>query len=92
MYKLRNKGKNLLVVPRTLVDNLLTADHHNNGHQGIARTVVRFNLRYVWQGRYKDVSYVIGQESGRAPSIEIGSLLITKPLELVVLDFVTLYK
>ena len=80
-----------------MVDNSQAVAHDNNIHQGIDRTVARLNLM-GWQDGCKDVNaYInrciicdISKEKDRTPIIERGSLVVTKPLELVVLAFVTI--
>ena len=86
----RKNGDDVLVVPRVYIKDILVGLHDNNGHQGINRTVSLINSRYTWKGRYKDVNeYILKckvcqiSKKGRLPRVEMGSLMATRPLELV---------
>ena len=89
----RENGNDVLVVPRVMIKEILVGLHDKNGHQGINRTVSLIN------SRYKDVKeYILKCEGcqiskqGRIPRVEMGSLVASRPLELVFLDFVGLDK
>ena len=95
----RENGNDVLVVPRVMIKEILVGLHDKNGHKGIDRTVSLINSRYTWKGRYKDVKeYILKCEvcqiskQGRIPRLEMGSLVASRPLELVFLDFVGLDK
>ena len=99
LYMGRDNGNDVLVVPRVMIKEILVGLHDKNGHQGIDRTVSLINSRYTWKGRYKDVKeYILKCEvcqvskQGRIPRVEMGSLVASRPLELVFLDFVGLDK
>ena len=99
LYMGRENGNDVLVVPRVMIKEILVGLHDKNGHQGIDRTVSLINSRYTWKGRYKDVKeYILKCEvcqiskQGRIPRVEMGSLVASRSLELVFLDFVGLDK
>ena len=100
LYKNSKEGDNILVLPRSLIKEVLEGIHDDNGHQGIERSMARVNLWYTWKGKYEDVRKYVNEcevcsrSKGivRKPIIRLGSLGASRPLELLFLDFVTLDK
>ena len=85
LFKERNGGGKVLVVPQELIKDILKGVHDDNGHRGTDRSVDRVNLFYTWVGLYMDVKdYVrncricqISKNNGRMPIIEQRSLSAT---------------
>ena len=85
LFKERNGGGKVLVVPQELIKDILKGVHDDNGHRGTDRSVDMVNLFYTWVGLYMDVKdYVrncricqISKNNGRMPIIEQRSLSVT---------------
>ena len=45
----------ILVLPQSIVNEVLEGCHDHNGHQGIDRTLSRVNIMYTWRGKHVDV-------------------------------------
>ena len=87
-----------LMVPRKWVNSILEGLHDQNGHQGVDRTLARIGLTYNWIGKYADVrNYIAGYRTCniaknpiRIARGELGSLVCSRPGEILFIDFVTL--
>ena len=87
-----------LMVPRKWVNSILEGLHDQNGHQGVDRTLARIGLTYNWIGKYADVrNYIAGcitcniaKNPIRIARGELGSLVCSRPCEILFIDFVTL--
>ena len=57
----RQETRCQLVIPRNLIDEVLTSMHDDvvAGHLGIAKTYDKIRQRYFWQGMYKDITHWI---------------------------------
>ena len=57
----RQETRCQLVIPRNLIDEVLTSMHDDitAGHLGIAKTYDKIRQRYFWEGMYKDITHWI---------------------------------
>ena len=89
-----------LVVPVQLIEKILNLVHDRFGHQGIARTLSIAKDRYFWFGMSKDITQHIQNcdrcTRAKSPPRKIvtpmESIVATRPLEIIALDFITVEK
>ena len=57
----RQETRCQLVIPRNLIDEVLTSMHDDvtAGHLGVAKTYDKIRQRYFWEGMYKDITHWI---------------------------------
>ena len=87
-----------LLLPATLREKVITNLHDDTGHQGIERTLQLMRERCYWPKMYSDVENWIKNcercTLAKMPNPRIrppmGSLLATKPLEILAVDFTVL--
>ena len=90
--------KQLLVVPSTLRSAVLKAAHDDFGHQGPERTEQVVRRRCWWPGMQTDVKrwvaecerYVVAKGPYLTTRPPMGSVIATKPLEVLAMDFTQL--
>ena len=97
----RNNGdqlKQLLVVPSVLRSEVLKAAHNDLGHQGPERTEQVVQRRCWWPGMHADVKQwisecercVVAKGPYLTAKTPMGSIIATKPLEVLAMDFTQL--
>ena len=86
-----------LVLPGEMKEKVMDALHGGLGHQGVERTEQMVRQRCYWPGLAKDVkTWVSNCEhcilAKKGPSIKtpMGTLLATRPLEVLAVDFTVL--
>ena len=87
-----------LLLPEVLRDRVLKMSHDDMGHQGVERTVKLIRRRAYWPQMYQDIEHHVKScqrcAISKAPQPKIRppmrSLLATKPLEIVAVDFTLL--
>ena len=90
--------KQLLVVPSVLCSEVLKAAHNDFGHQGPERTEQVVQRRCWWPGMHADVKRwisvcercVVAKGPYLTAKTPMGSIIATKPLEVLVMDFTQL--
>ena len=94
-----NEACRRIMIPRSLIFQILEGIHDGCGHQGIERVIHRVNLEMNWKGKYKDIrDYIRGctvcnKSKGLGDgSVKMGMLSASRPLELVSIDFITVDK
>ena len=95
-----NEGETnrLLLVPSILREDFLRATHEELGHQGPNRTEQLLRQRCWWPGLHDDVKqWISGCERcvvAKGPYLKVrtpmGSIIATKPLEVLAMDFTQL--
>ena len=88
LYKNSKEVDTILVLPRSLINEVLEGIHDDNGHQEIERSMERVNLWYTWKGKYDFVRKYVNEcevcsrSKGivRKPIIRLGSLGVSRPL------------
>ena len=93
-YKVRLR----LVVPTSLCEYIIFELHYELGHQGIQRTLALVSDRFYWVGIWIEVSDYyqsckrckLNKSARVNPSM--GSLRDQKHLNIIVIDFTTIYK
>ena len=56
-----NEAHRRIMIPRSLIFQILEGIHDGCGHQGIERVIHRVNLEMNWKGKYKDMrDYIKG--------------------------------
>ena len=87
-----------IVLPPVLKEQVIKSCHDGHGHQGIERTELLIRGKYYWPGMHKDVKHWVQQceRCCLAKQIKVksplGSLVATKPLEVISMDFTLLEK
>ena len=87
-----------VVVPQNMRNKLLVGFHDDHGHQGLDRTMALLKARCYWPNQEKDVKNYIQNCERCAISkpvkfkTSLGSILATKPLEIVAMDFTLMDK
>ncbi|KAJ8010306.1 hypothetical protein DPEC_G00073670 [Dallia pectoralis] len=87
-----------MLLPQGLQGEVLQRMHDGHGHQGVERTFKLIRARYYWPGMYQEVERYCKQCGrcivAKAPLLRIvtamGSLLASKPFEVVAMDFTEL--
>ena len=87
-----------LLLPATLKEKVITCLHDDMGHQGLERSLQLIRERYYWPKMYSDVENWIKNcercTLAKMPNprirLPMGSLLATKPLEILAIDFTVL--
>ena len=55
------KGDSILVLPRSLIKEVLEGIHDDNGHQGMERSMERVNIWYTRKGKYENVGKYVSE-------------------------------
>ena len=84
-----------IIMPRALQKEVLVQMHGGHGHQGIERTFKLVSGRGYWPGMYRDVEdfcktcerCIVSKAPQPRVVTAMGSLLASKPLEVVAMDF-----
>ena len=100
LFEKREGHNDRLMVPRSLVIEVLRGAHEENGHQWIDKTTSKINETYTWLGKYRDIRMYIrkceicskANEAYRKPRVIMGSLAANKPLAILFIDFMTVDK
>ena len=87
-----------LLLPATLKEKVITCLHDDMGHQGLERSLQLIRERYYWPKMYSNVEYwikncercTLAKMSNPRIRVPMGSLLATKPLEILPIDFTVL--
>lgn len=87
-----------LLLPATLRDEVLTGLHNNHGHQGTDRTTDLIRQRCYWPRMGQDIKRwceecercVVAKATQPRLRTFMGSLLATRPLEIIAIDFTVL--
>ncbi|XP_072293407.1 uncharacterized protein [Eucyclogobius newberryi] len=87
-----------LLLPVTMIEEVLTQVHNDHGHQGVERTLALLRVRCYWPGMSKAVSQWCRQcircqtaKDSRPPArAPMGHLLASRPNEIIALDFTLL--
>lgn len=87
-----------LLLPKALWAEVLTSLHKNHGHQRVDRTTDLVCQRCYWPQMWRDVRKwcmecercVVAKASQPKARTFMGSLLATKPLEIIAIDFTIL--
>lgn len=87
-----------LLLPRTLVQEVLTQVHQENGHQGVERTLALLRSRCYWPGMSREVAQwcqscercQFAKDHNHAAHAFMGHLLASRPNEIVAVDFTLL--
>ena len=95
----REQSEWRLVVPQTLVQSVLHANHnaYEGGHQGVNRTYMRIKRKFYWNKMHSDVEAYIdscvdcstGKGGPRLKGHSPGNLMPKRPFQIVSMDFVT---
>ena len=59
LFEKREGHNDRLMVPRSLVIDVVRGAHEDNGHQGIDKTISKINETYTWLGKYRDIRMYI---------------------------------
>ena len=59
LFEKREGHNDRLIVPRSLVIDVVSGAHEENGHQGIDKTMRKINETYTWLGKYRDIRMYI---------------------------------
>ena len=94
-----NEACRRIMIPRSLIFQILEGIHDGCGHQGIERVIHRVNLEMNWKGKYKNIrDYIRGctvcnksKGVGDGP-VKMGRLSASRPLEMISIDFITVDK
>ena len=97
VYRTTKTGSKQLIVPTSLRRQVLESLHDDMGHQAFAKTLSLVQARCYWPYMAKDVEAycqscercMLGK-SGKAVKTTAGSLLASKPLEILAVDFTVL--
>ena len=89
-----------LVLPSVLKDKVLTSLHNDMGHQGLERTTQLARTRCYWPAMYADTEAwikschrcVLSKMPQPKVRVPMGSLIATRPLEVLAIDFTLLEK
>ena len=89
-----------LLLPQLLNEEVLTALHNNHGHQGVERTTILIRQRCYWPFMRRDIERwcrecqrcVVAKAVQPKLRTFMGSLLASRPLEILAIDFTTLEK
>ena len=94
-------GENVLqlVLPDKLIPEVLRHLYDLAGHQGIERTLALVRRRCYWVDQFKDVSTwcktcercLIAKSQNPAVKPKFGKLYASKPLDVLAIDFNTIY-
>ncbi|KAJ8404516.1 hypothetical protein AAFF_G00337830 [Aldrovandia affinis] len=87
-----------VVLPYSLQGEVLQRMHEGHGHQGVERTFRLIRARCYWPGMYQDIEAYCKQcrrcivSKAPVPRVvtELGSLMASRPLEVVAMDFTVL--
>ena len=87
-----------VVLPLSLQADVLQRMHEGHGHQGVERTFKLIRARCYWPGMYHDIEAHCKQckrcivAKAPVPRVvtELGSLLASRPLEVLAMDFTVL--
>lgn len=89
-----------LLLPQLLHEEVLTALHNNHGHQGVERTTILVCQRCYWPFMRKDIKRwccecqrcLVAKAVQPKLRTFMGSLLASRPLEILAIDFTLLEK
>lgn len=87
-----------LLLPKELRVEVLTSLHDNHGHQGVERTTDLIRQRCFWPNMWQDVKKwctecercTVAKASQPKVRTFLGSLLASRPLEIIAIDFTVL--
>ncbi|XP_072290528.1 uncharacterized protein saxo4 [Eucyclogobius newberryi] len=87
-----------LLLPKALVQNVLTQVHQEHGHQGIERTLALLCSRCYWPGMSREVAQCCqacercqhAKDNQSVPHAFMGHLLASQPNEILAIDFTLL--
>ena len=87
-----------LLLPATLREKVITSLHYDTGHQGLERSLQMIRERCYWPKMYSDIEnwikkcerFTLAKMPNPRVRPPMGSLLATKPLEILAMDFTVL--
>lgn len=87
-----------LLLPNTLIRDVLKQIHQEHGHQGVERTLALLRPRCYWPGMAKDVAQwcrecgkcQVAKDSRPPARASMSHLLASRPNEIIALDFTLL--
>ena len=87
-----------LLLPATLREKVITSLHDDTGHQGLERSLQMIRERCYWPKMYSDIEnwikkcerFTLAKMPNPRVRPPMGSLLATKPLEILAMDFTVL--
>ncbi|KAL0154049.1 hypothetical protein M9458_050649 [Cirrhinus mrigala] len=87
-----------LLLPKELQGEVLTSLHDNHGHQGVERTTALIRQRCYWPNMWQDIKKwctecercSVAKASQPRVRTFLGSLLASRPLEIIAIDFTVL--
>ena len=59
LFEKREGNNDRMMVPMSLVIDVVRGAHEENGHQWIDKTISKINETYTWLGKYRDIRMYI---------------------------------